>query len=170
MRDTRTVSFPKNAGAESYTSQGTRTGGYIDCPHHPKDVSWWWSQKCGSCADGDRSSRTSTLRCAEDSDSGLLEYRFGRWTHVSAHPVSTLRLPPIITDDIKQLLYPPKRERRHLKANKRHPARFARRGSDTNLDRLTGKSLYIRREGLLAIGRSFESAKTTNSSGQVWRC
>ena len=62
------------------------------------------------------------------------------------------------------------REMRYARLTLKYPARFPRKGSDTNPQTLTGHMLLIKREGLDAIGRSLAGAKAQNASGFPWKC
>ena len=168
------------------------------CPHHPSNTAWWWKTKCPVCASIHNSYITKVSSSPSLSDSIPLstmsaamgglpatqgveaneinpkdyhpDYRFTQWPNVSAYAVSRFRMPP---DDADTGCGQPrisKRDRRHAKAALKYPARFPRKGSDTNPGTFTGKMLLIQREGLGAIGRTIEGSKTTNASGDSWKC
>lgn len=165
---------------------------FLYCPHHPRNVSWWWKDRCIVCRRIDETppgSSPSTevykggdsrrLQGMQDTSTKMAynpldyhpDYRFSRWPYISANSVVTWKLPPEeggTSDDGAINLT--KRERRHMKAEKKYPQRMPRKGSDTNPSTFTGKVLLIRKEGLSTIGRALEGSKTTNASGQSWKC
>lgn len=153
------------------------------CPHHPRNVSWWWKERCQICrniyecltvtpgvvltSDGKSSDDLNIVNSLDFHP----DYRFSRWPHISAYSVSVSSLPPQSESGsgIKSLALT-KRERRHIKAERKYPQRLPRKGSDTNPSAFTGRVLLIRKEGLSTIGRSLDGAKTANASGQSWKC
>lgn len=162
------------------------------CPHHPRNVCYRWLARCKVC----RIIHTSLMaqkdaaRNNVNPESFPLEngpcngenlhynpldyhpgYRFSRWPHVSAFCVSTEKLPPLEAEGLSPVDFKlSKRERRRIKAERKYPQRLPRKGSDTNPLTFTGKVLLIRKEGLATIGRSIEGSKSTNASGQSWKC
>jgi hypothetical protein len=165
---------------------------FLYCPHHPRNVSWWWKDRCIVCREIHETpsgSAPSTevytgvdsgrLKYIQDTRSKMAynpldyhpDYRFSRWPYISANSVLTWRLPPAeeTTSNVGDINFT-KRERRHMKAEKKYPQRMPRKGSDTNPSTFTGKVLLIRKEGLSTIGRALEGSKTTNASGQSWKC
>ena len=137
------------------------------CPHHPKDASWWWSSRCSTCDLAQTYCLSqSSYHAKELSGNPELDssYRFARWPVVCAYTASRFRLPP------ESVVRESKTGKKSAKRRSRTMQRIPRLGSDTNPSSFTGGTLSIRRNALSLIGRHVDPSRTTNSSGDPWKC
>ena len=144
------------------------------CPHHPSNTAWYWQKTCKVCSYTLSSQRTKSGSIEYDLSKQVRsssvppfldgtnnyhpDYRFARWPHVCVYSFSRFSQAPgnmSLTVPVST-----KRERRHARASMKYPARFPRKGSDTNPCTFTGKILSIKRDGLCALVARHDTHKS----------
>ncbi len=148
------------------------------CPYHDSTVAWWWQKKCSVCAEVYRirndeiSSDLKNHQARHFADvlnakaskdepvasSGHPDHRFLRYPIVTAYTARRDRMPPeeaLLEETAKVKTSEEKRMARRAKACEKFPYTLARKGTDTNVDTFTGKTLMLKRSALDVLGRKF---------------
>ena len=166
--------------AEGLVAAAKRVAGasrQIYCPYHESSVAWWRRSKCALCAEvyGLRNAEVAedicnhqvrqfshilkqsngTSKMAETP--GHPDHRFVRYPMVTAYTARRDRMPPEdeVLDD-SDLGEDARIMKRRAKACEKFPYTLARKGTDTNPNTFTGKTLMLKRSSLDILGRVFQ--------------